>query len=141
MRMGGAVYQGTACSRAVRGQLMVAALEVAERVLWRAPEGRGFSPAAKRAATRSAICGQGVGAAGLKPRPSEALNSVFPQPLLAAQADKGLKPRPSEALNSVFPQPLLAAQADKGLKPRVIFPSVWVKPCPDTVRRRLKRSV
>ena len=50
-------------------------------MLWRAPEGRGFSPAAKRAPTHSKICGQGVDAAGLKPRPSEALISVFPQPL------------------------------------------------------------
>ena len=32
----------------------------------------------------STVCGQGVGAAGLKPRPSEALNTVFPQPLKPA---------------------------------------------------------
>ena len=39
---------------------------------WRAPEERGFSPAAKRAPTHSTICAQGVGMARLKPRPSEA---------------------------------------------------------------------
>src|SRR5262249_13346109 len=57
------------------------ALEAAEKVLWRAPKGRGFSPNPERAPTPSTICGKGVGATGLKPRPSEALNSVFPQPL------------------------------------------------------------
>ena len=44
-------------------------------------KGRGFSPAVKRAPTHSTICGQGVGTAGLKPRPSEAPKCVFPQPL------------------------------------------------------------
>ena len=34
--------------------------EVAEKVLRRAPEGRGFSPSAKRAPTHSTICGQGA---------------------------------------------------------------------------------
>ena len=46
-----------------RGPLSASkSFEVAEKVLRRAPEGRGFSPSAKRAPTHSTICGQGVGA-------------------------------------------------------------------------------
>jgi GNAT superfamily N-acetyltransferase len=43
-------------------------------------EGRGFSPAAKRATTFSTTSVAGVGTAELKPRPSEARNSIFHQP-------------------------------------------------------------
>jgi hypothetical protein len=47
----------------------------------------GFSPAAERAPTLSTIYPYGIGAAGLKPRPSEALNGVLQQPLASGAAE------------------------------------------------------
>jgi nitrous oxidase accessory protein len=73
----------------------------------RAPEGRGFRPAAKRPPTFPIIYFHGIGAAGLKPRPSEAGNSLFHQP-----ARKTLRVSPNGPLRTIQQAIVIAAPGD-----------------------------